>query len=436
MAAKVELTFWQKVGQLFGRSIDAAGAGKGWSSTPIARPSREIAARRAAAERRSNAQVINNPLATAIVLAYENIVGDGPAVRPDRPELQPIADELYENGDFEGITNLGAALRRIMAGLAISGEVFIQLLTDRRTGRARYKILASEQLDGSIIRPKFDGGWIENGIEYNADGQRIAYYFRRTVRGGLALAWDTIRVDAADILHLFEPRFPGQQRGISWLSSSATRIEEISRLGDAALAKYNAEALIGIIFTNPDASHVSDLEDKTTGDYSMEPGSSIFAPPGYQATTVNPSSSTGINDVLKTQIRAASSGAGVPYELSSGDLSEVNYSSARVGLLEFRRRAVSIQRNILVARFLRPLWKRTLMMEHLAGRLSDEIAVSSEAEFSFPGWDQLDPFKETKADVEAINAKLKSRHEVIAARGRDPHVVDAEITKDKMGAVA
>ena len=49
-------------------------------------------------------------------------------------------------------------------------------------------------------------------------------------------------------------------------------------------------------------------------------------------------------------------------------------------------------------------------------------------------WQQLDPLKETKADLEAIRGNLKSRHEVIAERGRDPADVDAEIQSDPLPA--
>jgi capsid protein len=42
----------------------------------------------------------------------------------------------------------------------------------------------------------------------------------------------------------------------------------------------------------------------------------------------------------------------------------------------------------------------------------------------------LDPYREAQADVALVNAGIRSRREIIAARGRDPDDVDAEIQSD------
>ena len=47
------------------------------------------------------------------------------------------------------------------------------------------------------------------------------------------------------------------------------------------------------------------------------------------------------------------------------------------------------------------------------------------ASFLFPEWAALDPLKEATADVTLLNAGIRSRSEIIAARGRDIDDVDA-----------
>ena len=42
----------------------------------------------------------------------------------------------------------------------------------------------------------------------------------------------------------------------------------------------------------------------------------------------------------------------------------------------------------------------------------------------------IDPAKEIGAEISAVEARLKSRREVIASRGRDPDSVLAEIEND------
>lgn len=101
----------------------------------------------------------------------------------------------------------------------------------------------------------------------------------------------------------------------------------------------------------------------------------------------------------------------------------------------FQRRVRALQQSIFGARLLRPIWERLITLEVLTGRLAardferrtdDFFAVS----FLWPEWPSLDPLKDSKADVLAVNAGLKSRHEIIAARGRDPAEVDDEIEAD------
>jgi capsid protein len=48
-----------------------------------------------------------------------------------------------------------------------------------------------------------------------------------------------------------------------------------------------------------------------------------------------------------------------------------------------------------------------------------------------PKWDWVDPFKDRKAEIEAVNAGLKSRSDVIESEGYDAEEVDRRIAADK-----
>jgi capsid protein len=86
-------------------------------------------------------------------------------------------------------------------------------------------------------------------------------------------------------------------------------------------------------------------------------------------------------------------------------------------------------------RLLLPVWQRLVTLEVLSGRMyardferraNDYFAVS----FLWPEWPSIDPLKDAKADTLEVNAGLKSRQELIAARGRDPAEVFEEIEAD------
>jgi lambda family phage portal protein len=127
---------------------------------------------------------------------------------------------------------------------------------------------------------------------------------------------------------------------------------------------------------------------------------------------------------------------GLPYELVSGDLEGVTYSSIRAGLIEFRRRVEQLQHNVVVHLFCRPVWERFVRLAVLSGDLpardfDRDPADYLSCEWLPPKFDYVDPKKDVEAEILAINAGLKSRRQAISERGYDAEQVDAEIAADK-----
>ena len=79
----------------------------------------------------------------------------------------------------------------------------------------------------------------------------------------------------------------------------------------------------------------------------MEPGSLIPLPPGTDIRFSNPTESDAYGPFVKNHLRAVAAGMGLPYELVSGDLEGVTYSSIRAGLIEFRRRVEQLQHGVV-----------------------------------------------------------------------------------------
>jgi lambda family phage portal protein len=313
----------------------------------------------------------------------------------------------------------------------VNGEAFAHLEVDPAAAALQLRLWNVNQVDRSMNRDIGGGFRIVAGIEFDPRGRRLAYHVRENPDAPFATNCGTIRVPAEDVLHVFEPLFPGQTRGLSWLAPSLTRIAEIDKGEDANLARLNASALFAGFLTKPSegAPDVLPMAPNAPS-VDMEPGAFVQVPPGYSVEFSTPPSGDGAVDFTRAMIRSAAAGAGVPYELVSGDLSQVNYSSARLGLSEFRQRVTAIRRNLIVPQFLDPVWRRWLVLEALAGRIKLDLAALPEAEWVFPGWPAVDPLKETNADIQAINARIRSRFETISARGRDPEDVDAEIALD------
>jgi lambda family phage portal protein len=139
-------------------------------------------------------------------------------------------------------------------------------------------------------------------------------------------------------------------------------------------------------------------------------------------------------DFLKSQLRAVGAGLGLTYELLTGDLSGVNYSSIRAGMVDFRRRLEMLQHQVIAFQLCRPVWQRFITIEILTGRLQGSVEDYLPVEWIAPGFEWVDPSKDVEAETAAIDAGLMSRRQAVAARGYDVEALDAEIAADKQRA--
>jgi lambda family phage portal protein len=302
-------------------------------------------------------------------------------------------------------------------------------------------LLDREQVPTDLHREISAGARIRAGIEFDALGHRVAYHCYRN-RPGDALApmsMDLVRVPAADMLHLFQPLAAGQLRGITGLAPILLRLHELDQYEDAALVKAKVAALFTGFIRDPDGS-VAGLNNGTAVNgilnVGMEPGSLIPLPPGADIQFSDPADPGDYGAFVKNHIRAIAAGLGVPYELVSGDLEGVTYSSIRAGLVEFRRRLEQLQYAVIVFQFCRPVWERFVRLAALSGAIDArgfdrDPAPWLAVEWLPPKWDWVDPLKDARAEIEQIRAGLKSRSQSIAERGYDIEEVDAAIAADR-----
>lgn len=297
-----------------------------------------------------------------------------PAVR-DR--LHDLRRRWTDRADASGITDFYGLQALALRAMVESGESFARLRTvDGSAGLPPLAInlLDREQVPADLHREIGDGRRVRAGIEFDMGGRRIAYhaYSRRPGDALAPIALDTIRVPAADIAHLFQPLAAGQLRGVTWLAPILLRLHELDQYEDAALVKAKVAALFTGFIRDPDGT-VAGLNDGSASggvlQVGMEPGSLIPLPPGADIQFFEPADPGDYGAFVKNHIRAVASGLGVPYELVSGDLEGVTYSSIRAGLVEFRHRIEQLQHSVIVFQFCRPVWERFVRLAVLSGAL-------------------------------------------------------------------
>ena len=165
----------------------------------------------------------------------------------------------------------------------------------------------------------------------------------------------------------------------------------------------------------------------------LEPGTMQLLEPGEDVKFSNPSD-VGANyeAFMRQQLRAIAVGMGITYEQLTGDLTNVNYSSIRAGLIEFRRRCATLQHHVMVFQFCRPVWNRWIELALLSGALpsQDKDTSIKDVKWIPQGFDWVDPLKDQQAQQMAVRNGFKSRAEVVSELGYDTEEIDQEIAAD------
>jgi len=349
--------------------------------------------------------------------------------------------------DFYGLQAL--ACRAMLEG----GECFVRLRSrrpeDGLSVPLQLQVLEAEHVPLTLNTTLANGNVVRAGIEFDRLGRRVAYHIYRAYPGDPAMRpgdHDLVRVPADRVVHLFRPLRPGQIRGEPWLARALVKLNELDQFDDAALVKAKVAALFTgfIVKPNPDDAMLGEGEPDEDGAAvaGLEPGTMQVLAPGEDVRFSEPADVGGTyGEFFRNQLRAVAVAAGVTYEQLSGDLTQVNYSSIRAGLLEFRRRCEMIQHAVIVHQLCRPVWREWMTSAVLAGALEApgferDPAPYLAVKWIPQGWQWVDPEKEFKAIVLAIRAGLMSRSEAISAFGYDAEKIDREIAADNARADA
>lgn len=440
------MTIRRSIGDLLKRSGDwiggigtsagynaASGSGR-WLSggSYLSAPVAQTHAAAGIVSRRSAGAFGNVPLAASLTeTQVDSCIPDTPSVRSGHPNPN-IAAALQLGFQAAAPLEFFRNMERSRFG---SGEGLAIMRTDRG-GRLRVQHLPAEQLDRTVNRDLPDGGRIIAGVETSASDEVVRYH---VLPDAPDLAFSTIGpaqpVPADDVIHVYDRKFPGLRRGISELAPVLPRLHELEKFQDALMARANTAALFGAFVTDASGGAFGDATRPPDSELSLEPGAMRILPPGASVVFPNMPDNADAPALLRYMQRDICAGVGIPYELATGDLSATNYSSAKLGLESYKRRIKALRASLLVPRMFEPIYRRWVLLEILSGRLhapdflrdpAPYVAVS----FLFPEWAALDPLKDTQADVLALASGLRSRAEIIAARGRDIQDVDREIASD------
>lgn len=442
---------------------DAAGFGrrmKGWNP-PSTGPNKAVVGLQNIRNRARDASRNDWSGESAVQKWTTNLVGIGITPRfkriQDKKRKEEITDlwnDFVAKSDADGILNYYGQQTLAVRSWLESGEVFVRRRY-RRTNSG-LPVPMQVQLIESDFVPALDadtwvglpkGNIIRSGIELDKNGQRVAYWVHKFHPGDGTTqigSQDLVRVPAEDIRHVFEPKRPGQLRGVPVMASVLARLRNINDYDDAVLERQKLSNLFVAFITRtmPGVDADLDIDPLTNMPIEwaggeplagMQPGLTQELDPGQDVKFANPpEAGTTYSDYMRTSHLGTAAAAGIPYEVFSGDIANVSDRTLRVIIQEFRRFAEQRQWQIIIPMFCQPVVEWFADAAALIGGITaDEVKDVKRAEHAPHGWQYIHPVQDPQGKALEVQSGFRSRSSVIAERGDDPEAVDDERAADR-----
>ncbi len=387
--------------------------------------------------RRHQDLVDSNPWANrAVRVITNNWVGDGiigspmGGTRRYEQAWNDWADTV--ECDFNGKLNWYGLQSLIARTTAVRGSCLIRRRMDERMADQglvglRLQVMEPDMLDFS----RDDGSRIRFGQQYDRDGRLEGYWLRQTHPG--ETEWNGVRIQsdfvpASEIIHTYEVNRPNQSIGVPFGSAVLLHLRDIDDIASAMLLKTKiAACFTAFVYSN----EPSELATTTALTETLEPGAIEILPDGKQITFANPPQSPDYVTHQKHHLHAVAAGYGITFEALTGILSDVNFSSARMGWLEFHRNVAAWRWNITVPQVLDPVHR----WFNNAARLA-QLRGPRRMIWTPPRRELVDPSKEIRALIEGVKAGFMSLSEIQRSLGFIPAEVMSELQSDMADARA
>lgn len=439
---------------LLARAYAGASPRDGWRpARPGASANTDHQMDAAALRVRARALVQNSPYIAAAIEALESYtVGTGIVPRslaPNKAQAERIDalwDRWAKEADADGLGDFYGLQARAYRAMEIDGEVLIRIrpraVSDGLAVPMQLQLLEIDWLD-SLKNGNHEGRRVINGVAYNGIGRVDGYYLYDEHPGELLTdgyaRGNTIRralsrfVPASRIIHLYRPERPGQGRGFSRLAPVITRVRDLELYMDAEAARKNLESRLGFVASGDLSQLQGPPEDggtnpPATGDLGQLASGGITAvPPGMNLTAIEPKAVPGYTEYVSQELHLIAAGLAVPYESMTGDMSGVNFSSARIRRMDFKKSVEKTQWLLLLPQLCERVRAEWYEFAAMAGALP---RGQWRDDWSTPKWEYVNPQQDVAADNAEIAGGLASISEKLRQRGYKPDLVFSELKSD------
>lgn len=330
-------------------------------------------------------------------------------------KIEGLYNEWGNNCDIKGEYDFRDFERFVLLHYLRDGECFVHI--QNTDDGLKLQIIPPENIDYN-----YNDTNIKKGVEFDENHQVIAYYALNDEKDKRKRE----RIPKKDLIHIKKVFSSSSVRGISHLAPVIFKVMQSDKYLESVLTQAQIASKLSLIASPKDESEgyvgsMGDLgEDKPLEpkNIEIEDGRIIAMNENYKIEPLNIAHNPNIGAFMINIDRAIAKSLGISYASYTGDLSSVNFSSSRMGIVQERRLFKRIQK-LIIRKFHTPIYKRFIEHITLEGKISASEYLSAVKDFSFKtqGWEYVDPQKEIQAQELQIKLGLKTIKEALADKG-------------------
>jgi len=438
--------------ELITRSYDAAKtfSTDDWTSATKGSANLETRGAQETLKNKARDAIRNNPYANRGLSAIvSNVVGAGivPNIKgKNKLQTKRLNDAWKEWGlttlcDANGKHNFYGLQAQVMKSVPSDGEIIS--MREINPAGMQLRLLESDY----IVSWRDSGGvnlndtdTIIQGVKVDKTGRVKSYFLYESHPGEIVTHLGEREVPVGNLDHVYRQDRPGQLRGVSWFHPVLRQLEDFNEFQQATLISRKISACFSAFITtnNEDATlSSSDLIAKREAESMLSPGNIRYLSHGEGIVLASPPKVDGYEEYCNQVLRAIASGLGITFEALTSNYANVNFSSGRMGHLEFRRNVEMWRWGMLIPQFCDPSFQHFLKWCTIVKGID---TAGASVEWVPPSWSMIDPDKEIAAFRNSIRSGLTSYKKAVREQGYDPEelmqeIADSNAELDALGIV-
>jgi lambda family phage portal protein len=269
---------------------------------------------------------------------------------------------------------------------------------------------------------------VVQGVEFGERGQRTAYWMFQEHPNDLTYGHEAESkpVPASLIAHMRREDEEGQVRGMPWGHAVLVKAKELKEYEDAYLFRQKLANCAAGFIHDTDAPTLNPVTGKTPAVMpdTLEPGAMIGLPQGKKITFNTPPDAGDYGPFTQDVLYAFAAGYGITYQMLTGRLKDVNFTSGRMGYLDVAKNIDNWRWLMVIPQVIQPI------VEAFKEAVALKYGIDTSgfyAEVTPPLREMMDPPREVPAEIRAIRGGLHSLKESHRSRGMRSDRVLAEI---------